>query len=99
MPGPAQWQAVLCRDEHRPAAASVELVLEQLGTLVESADWYQPYYRLREVLRDPDDAHVAELAFAAGANIVTFNLRDFAGAEMFGIEVLTPGEALRELST
>lgn len=41
---------------------------------------------------------VLELAVACAAtHLVTFNRRDFAGAEKFGIHVLTPGEFLAEL--
>ena len=54
----------------------------------------------RPILRDADDDLVLELAIAAQAGfIVTHNIRDFAGAERFGIGVLTPAEFLRKLET
>jgi predicted nucleic acid-binding protein len=38
------------------------------------------------------------LAVESGCDyIVTFNVRDFAGAEKFGVEVITPQEFLRKL--
>ena len=41
---------------------------------------------------------VLELAVAAGVDyVVTFNTRDFAGAERFGLRVVRPGELLRLL--
>ena len=41
---------------------------------------------------------VLELAVACAAtHLVTFNKRDFAGAERFGISVLTPGEFRAEM--
>jgi putative PIN family toxin of toxin-antitoxin system len=56
------------------------------------------YYLWRPFSRDPKDDMVLELAVAAGCMaIVTFNQRDFRGAESFGIRVLTPQEFLREI--
>ena len=41
---------------------------------------------------------VLELAVAAGAShIVTYNLRDFRGAERFGIRVMNPEDFLGAL--
>ncbi len=46
------------------------------------------HFRWRLLLRDADDEFVLELATAAGADyIVTFNVRNFVGAETFGIKV------------
>ena len=45
------------------------------------------------MLRDPNDDLVLEVAVAGGCEaIVTFNKRDFGGAERFGIRVLSPRE-------
>ena len=56
-------------------------------------------YRVRPSLPDPGDELVLEAAVACGAAwIVTHNVRDLAaGASRFGVEVLTPGDALRRL--
>jgi putative PIN family toxin of toxin-antitoxin system len=57
-------------------------------------------YSWRPFLRDADDDMIFELAVAARANfIVTHNVRDFAGAERFGVGVLTPAGFLRKLET
>ena len=41
---------------------------------------------------------VLELAVAAGCDaIVTFNRRDFAGAERFGLRIRSPGEFLGDI--
>jgi predicted nucleic acid-binding protein len=49
------------------------------------------YFRLRPSLPDPGDEFVLELAVVGGADaIVTHNARHFAGAEQFGIPVMTP---------
>jgi len=56
------------------------------------------FYLWRPLLRDPKDDMVLEAAVAAGCtHIVTFNGRDFAGAERFGIKVLTPQAFLAEI--
>jgi putative PIN family toxin of toxin-antitoxin system len=58
----------------------------------------QIFFLWRPVLRDPRDDMVLELAVEARADyVVTFNTRDFAGAEQFGVQVTTPGELLRKL--
>lgn len=57
-------------------------------------------YSWRPILRDADDDMVVELAIAARAEfIVTHNVRDFVGAERFGVGILTPAEFLRKLGT
>ena len=55
------------------------------------------HFRWRPALQDPGDDHVLELAVAAGAMIVTYNRRDFAGAERFGIDVVSPAGFLDTL--
>jgi putative PIN family toxin of toxin-antitoxin system len=52
----------------------------------------------RPQLKDPGDEHVLDLAIAAGCRyIVTFNKRDFVGAEHFGIVIISPKEFLRKI--
>lgn len=56
------------------------------------------FFLWRPLLRDPKDDLVVEVAVAAGCDaIITFNRRDFAGLEQFGIRVLTPAELLKEI--
>jgi predicted nucleic acid-binding protein len=56
------------------------------------------YFLWRPCLPDPGDDMVLELAVKAGCTfIVTFNQKDFAGCERFGIDAITPGEFLRYL--
>jgi len=56
-------------------------------------------FRLRPSVADPGDEMVLEAAVATGSSwIVTHNVRDMAaGAARYGVEVITPGEALRRL--
>ena len=56
------------------------------------------YYLWRPFSRDPKDDMLLELAVAARCEaIITFNKRDFRGAESFGLRVLTPSEFLRRI--
>jgi putative PIN family toxin of toxin-antitoxin system len=56
------------------------------------------FFLWRPFLRDAGDDLVLELAVAAGSDaIVTHNVRDFVGAEKFGIRVVTPKQFLTEL--
>lgn len=56
------------------------------------------YFLWRPVLRDAADDMVLEVAVEAACDIVvTHNVRDFVGAERFGIRILTPGEFLKTI--
>jgi len=69
-----------------------------LDYLCQTAEHWRVFYLWRPFLKDPDDDMVLELAVAASCGyIVTFNARDFGGAEQFGISVLTPKEFLQLL--
>ena len=51
------------------------------------------FYLWRPVLSAPKDDHVLEGAVAGGCDgIVTYNKRDFAGAERLGVRVMLPRE-------
>lgn len=74
-------------------------VVDDVLDFVCSVAYHQAIFFLwRPALRDPGDDMVLELAVAAGADfVVTFNTRDFAGSERFGLRVVRPGELLRLL--
>jgi putative PIN family toxin of toxin-antitoxin system len=74
----------------------LDLTQEQLtgflGYFVALSERIKIFYLWRPGLRDPGDDMVLETAVAARADfIVTHNIKDFAGAERFGIRVVTPG--------
>lgn len=55
-------------------------------------DFLQPF------LKDPKDDMVLEAAVASGCtHIVTFNAKDFSGAEQFGVRIVSPQTFLAEI--
>lgn len=59
------------------------------------ASHHQIFFLWRPYLRDPKDDMVLELAVKAECDsVVTYNTRDFAGIEQFGIRAITPAEFL-----
>ena len=55
------------------------------------------HFLWRPRLSDPKDDHVLELAVAAGAAIITHNMKDFANVGDLGIRVVTPGTFIKEM--
>jgi putative PIN family toxin of toxin-antitoxin system len=94
-----EYEAVLTRPEH----------LKILGhTAVEAVNIVKAFcrmgepvhipHRLRPQLRDPDDEFILETAYHGKADvIVTFNRKDFVEAKRFGIDTVSPAEALGRL--
>lgn len=63
--------------------------------LCASANLRPIFFLWRPFLPDPKDDFVLELAVESRADfLITFNARDFAGAERFGIRVVSPKEFL-----
>jgi putative PIN family toxin of toxin-antitoxin system len=57
---------------------------------------HEIFFLWRPFLRDPKDDMVLELAVKARCqSIITYNTRDFAGIEQFGLNRLEPSEFLR----
>lgn len=77
--------------QNRPLA----LVERFLDLIIRVSSRRQVYFLLRPFLRDPKDDFILELAVASRADyLVTWNLRDFAGAAEYGISVIRPNEFL-----
>ncbi len=69
-----------------------------LNYLCKVAHLQRIFYLWRPLLPDPKDDLLLELAVAAGCQaIVTYNARDFVGAEGFGLSILAPGPFLSGL--
>jgi putative PIN family toxin of toxin-antitoxin system len=84
--------------DRRPASVSVEDVNVVLDYVAQAARHQAVFYLWRPLLRDAKDDLVLEVAVAGGCEaIVTYNTPDFAGAESFGILVMTPFAFLRRI--
>ena len=56
---------------------------------------YDIYYLWRPFLKDPKDDFILELAYTSDSDfIITFNKKDFIGAQEFGLKILSPQEFL-----
>jgi putative PIN family toxin of toxin-antitoxin system len=77
------------------AEGDIDDILDYLGRM---ANRQKVYFLWHPFLKDPKDDMVLELAVAARCEaIISYNRRDFAGVEQFGVRVITPQEFLREL--
>ena len=94
------YESVLARPEQRAASRLSEAELAQiLDAIAVVAKPVLVSYLWRPMLRDPDDELVLETAVNGGADLLlTFNERDFVGAERFATRIARPGPALRELA-
>jgi putative PIN family toxin of toxin-antitoxin system len=96
-----EYEAVLTRHEHLAAAGTtagdVNTVLDALAAVIEPVRFA---FLWRPRLRDPADEMVLETAVNGMADcLVTFNLKHLnEAARAFGIRVLKPSEAWREVS-
>ena len=96
-PAPAfEYEAVLKR-----GTAEIGLTLEDIDDFIECrcsrSRLVQIYFRWRPTLPDPDDDRILEAAVRTRSTIVTFNTKDFVGAERFGIRVIGPKELLTQI--
>jgi len=91
-----EYEDVLSREGLLPGLTLADRA-EFLDYLFAASNLVPSVQRKRPSWRDPDDERILELAVACQAVIVTYNQRDFVGAERFGVSVLTPVEFLRTL--
>lgn len=94
-----EYEAVAMRAEHLIAGElTAKEALNLIDSLAAMAKPVEIHFRWRPQLRDVDDEMVLEAAINANdRTIVTFNARDFAGAERFDVKVLSPREILEKL--
>lgn len=96
-----EYEALCHLAEHRLASGLDARQVEQfLDGLVLLAEPVEAHFRWRPQLHDPGDEMVLEAAVNGQARaLVTFKRRDYGNAlELFGIELLSPGEALRRIT-
>jgi putative PIN family toxin of toxin-antitoxin system len=95
-----EYEATCTRAEHVLASGLSENEVERfLTAVVAMAEPIESHFMWRPQLRDPADELVLEAAANGRAEaIVTFNGRDFGKApNRFGVDVLTPIEAVRRI--
>ena len=69
-----------------------------LDYICTTSNHHEIYFLWRPFLKDPKDDMVLELAVAAGSEyLVTFNEKDFVGAERFGIKIVKPKDFLKKI--
>jgi predicted nucleic acid-binding protein len=92
-----QYESVLLRPGQQAASIFSPLELHELvDAIAVVATRVTVSYLWRPTLRDPDDELVLETAVNGGAELMlTFNERDFAGAERFAPRISRPGPAWR----
>ena len=96
-----EYEAVCVRPEHQLAAGlSEQEVRISVDAVIAIAEPVKIHYLWRPQLRDPSDEMVLETAVNGRANLlITFNVRDYGTAPArFGIEVMTPREAVERIS-
>jgi len=92
-----EYEDVLMRNQH-VLKLSDRAVDDVLDGLCLRGECRKIHFLWRPQLSDPKDDHVLELAVAAnGVDIVTHNLKDFGGADSFGIRIITPAQLFGEL--
>jgi putative PIN family toxin of toxin-antitoxin system len=94
-----EYEAVAMRTEHLIAGdLTATEALNLIDSLIALAKPVEIHFRWRPQLRDVDDEMVLEAAINADdRTIVTFNARDFSGAERFDVKVLSPRDILERL--
>ena len=95
-----EYEATCLMAEHRLAAGASEgSVRNMIDALVDISEPVEVHYQWRPQLTDAGDEMVLEAAVNGRADaIITFNRRDYGiSPSRFGIEVLSPVEALSRM--
>jgi len=89
-----EYESVFARDVE-PNSSEWRFRMDILDYLCTVATQQEIFFLWRPYLRDPKDDMVLEAAVAGGcSSIVSYNKKDFAGAERFKLTISTPKEFL-----
>jgi putative PIN family toxin of toxin-antitoxin system len=92
-----EYEDVLLR-KSRSLPVTKDVIADVIDSLCALGKHHDIYFLWRPYLPDAGDEMVLEVAVASGSEyIVTYNERDFRGADRFGIKVVTPKEFLEEI--
>lgn len=92
-----EYEDALARQvaQHTVSTSAMEAVLDFHCAVAER---HRIFFLWRPYLRDPRDDMVLELAVKAGAEfIITYNTRDFAGSQDFGVRAIPPAVFLMHI--
>lgn len=89
----AEYEEVLHREIPHLSRAEINDILDYICSVGKR---HKIFYLWRPVLKDADDDFILELAVKCGADIITWNVKDFKRAGKFGITIQTPAEFLRQ---
>ena len=86
----------VAKRQARSLGLSHKIIDNVLDYLCQAGEWRRIFFLWRPLLKDPKDDMVLELAVEAGCEyIVTFNRKEFVGAEQFDLQVIAPKDFLR----
>jgi putative PIN family toxin of toxin-antitoxin system len=85
-----EYEEILPQHRHTMGLTTTDIA-DFLDLLCAKANLHEIFFLWRPMLTDPKDEMLLELAVKARCQyIVTYNTRNFRGAEQFGIAVMTP---------
>jgi predicted nucleic acid-binding protein len=84
-------------DQTTMPSQAIDYLIDYLCSV---ADHHNVYYLWCPFLKDSKDDMLLELAVASASQfIITYNQKDFAGIEQFGIQAIIPREFLERIGT
>ena len=92
-----EYEDILRRKQEELALSNKEIDII-LDNFCGFSSFQKIYFLWRPYLKDPKDDHVLEVAVASKTKmIITHNLKDFVGADKFGIKIFSPKTLLEIL--
>lgn len=91
-----EYLDVLMRSDVRPPNLSDLEIMDVVNEIAASSYYHDIYFLWRPWLKDRKEDMILELAIASQADyLVTFNLKDFGGIELFGTKAVLPADFLK----